>query len=57
MIGLSYEGIIEVSQDDRPLEDPELLRSTLQELLELQLDLIAMAGLLVDEYPPVSVQR
>jgi len=57
MIGLSDEGIIEISQDDQPIEDPELLRSALQELLELQLDLIAMAGLLADDYPLGPVQR
>jgi methyltransferase-like protein/SAM-dependent methyltransferase len=47
MISLVDEGVIEISKDDKPVEDPEFLRSTLQELLDMQLDSIANAGLLV----------
>ncbi len=47
LISLEKEGVIEISKDDQPVKDPESLRSTLQELLDMQLDMIANAGFLV----------
>lgn len=49
MIGLAEEGVIEVSQDGQQVEDQEILQTALSDALDMQLDQVAKAGLLVDE--------
>lgn len=48
LVALSDEGIIEVSQEGQPVSDPDFIKETLLEVLDVLLEQIAMVGLLVD---------
>jgi methyltransferase-like protein len=49
LVALTDEGIIEVSQDEQPVTDPEFIHAALLEVLDMLLKQIAMVGLLVHE--------